>query len=74
MVSVIRAVPHGDHSLCWPGELSPIFRLPLVDFCAIEDQIEALPTLYRIVWVDLTAASEKFRQSAMAQTELIHEA
>jgi predicted nucleotidyltransferase len=48
--------------------------LPLVDFYAIEDQIEALPTLYRIDWVDLTAASEKFRQSAMAQTELIYEA
>lgn len=35
--------------------------LPLVDFFAIEDMLDELPTLYRIDWVDLARVSERFR-------------
>jgi predicted nucleotidyltransferase len=48
--------------------------LPLTDFYALEDQIEDLPTLYRIDWVDLARADDKFRQSALADIEVIYEA
>jgi len=39
--------------------------LPVQDFYAIEDQLEDLPTLYKIDWVDFNRASDRFRQIAM---------
>lgn len=46
--------------------------LPLQDFYAIEDQLEDLPTLCKIDWVDFNRASPRFRERAMQQVELIH--
>ncbi len=48
--------------------------LSFSDFYALEDQIENLPTLYRIDWVDLARVSERFRQSALSTAEVIYEA
>jgi predicted nucleotidyltransferase len=46
--------------------------LPLGDFYAIEDQLDELPTLYKIDWVDFNRASSHFRERAMRQVEVIH--
>jgi len=48
--------------------------LPLEDFYALADQLEAFPTLYRLDWVDLNRASDKFQQSALQNTEVLYEA
>lgn len=48
--------------------------LPLEDYYVLEDQLENLPTLYRIDWVDLAQVSEKFRQEALTNVEVIYEA
>jgi len=47
--------------------------LPLVDFFAIGDMLDELPTLYRIDWVDLARVSERFRSQALQKVEVIHE-
>jgi len=47
--------------------------LPLVDFFAIEDMLDELPTLYRIDWVDFARVSERFRTQALQKTEVIYE-
>ncbi len=48
--------------------------LPLGTFFAIGDRLEALPTLYRIDWLDLQRVSETFRHTALAhQLELYHD-
>jgi predicted nucleotidyltransferase len=47
--------------------------MPLEDFYAIEDLIEALPTLYRIDWVDLARVSQNFRTAAMEHAEILYE-
>jgi predicted nucleotidyltransferase len=47
--------------------------LPLVDFFAIEDMLEELPTLYRIDWVDFARVSERFRTQALQKVEVIYE-
>ncbi len=47
--------------------------LPLADFFAVEDALEALPTLYRIDWVDLRRVSPEFRERALEGAELIYE-
>lgn len=47
--------------------------LPLADFYAIEDDLEALPTLYHIDWVDLNRASAKFREKALREGKVIYE-
>lgn len=64
------AKPRSDFDIGVIGETP----LPLEDFYALEDLIENLPTLYRIDWVDLSRASEKFRQTALADIEVIYEA
>lgn len=46
--------------------------LPLEDFYAIEDQLDALPTLYRIDWVDLNRVGESFRARALRGAVVIH--
>lgn len=47
--------------------------LPLVDFFAIGDMLDELPTLYRIDWVDLARVSERFRSQALQKVEVIYE-
>ena len=47
--------------------------LPLCDFYAVEDMFDALPTLYRIDWVDFNRVSPAFRERAMKRTELLYE-
>lgn len=46
--------------------------LPLRNFYAIEDMLEALPTLYHIDWVDLTRADARFRVRALDKAETLH--
>jgi predicted nucleotidyltransferase len=46
--------------------------LPLADYYAIEDKLDALPTLYKIDWVDFGRASEKFRHRALPGARVIH--
>ncbi|KAF0162032.1 MAG: DNA polymerase beta domain-containing protein [Rhodocyclaceae bacterium] len=64
------ARPRSDFDIGVIGE-SP---LPLRDFYALADQIEDLPTLYRIDWVDFARTSEKFRRAALASMKVIYEA
>jgi len=47
--------------------------LPVVDFFAIEDILDDLPTLYRIDWVDLATVSERFRAEALRSVKVIYE-
>jgi len=47
-------------------------QLPLDVFYAIEDQLDDLPTLYKIDWVDFNRASPRFSERAMQQIEVIH--
>ena len=46
--------------------------LALKDFYAIEDQLDDLPTLYKIDWLDFNRVSPRFRERAMRQVERIH--
>ncbi len=46
--------------------------LPLHDFYAIEDQLDALATLYKIDWVDFNRVSPRFSARAMQPMEVIH--
>jgi hypothetical protein len=39
---------------------------------AIEDQLEDLPTLCKIDWVDFNRASPRVRERAMQKVEMIH--
>ena len=48
--------------------------LPLADFYQLADQIEKIPTLYKIDWVDLARTSPKFQQSALQHQKVIYEA
>ncbi len=63
------ARPRSDFDLAVVGN-EPI---PLKDFFAIADALEDLPTLYRIDWVDLARASERFRTAALEHFEVIYE-
>lgn len=47
--------------------------LPLKDFYYLADQLENLPTLYRIDWVDLARVDETFRRAALADSVVIYE-
>lgn len=47
--------------------------LPLAAFFAIEDQLDDLPTLYKIDWVDFNRVSPRFRERATQQMEVVHE-
>jgi predicted nucleotidyltransferase len=46
--------------------------MPFADYYAIEDKLDALPTLYRIDWVDLARAGEKFRRRALQDAKVIY--
>ena len=63
-----KAKPRSDFDLGVIGDTP----LPLVDFFAIEDMLNELPTLYRIDWVDLARVSERFRSQALQKAEVIY--
>lgn len=46
--------------------------LPLKIYYKMEDRFDDLPTLYRIDWVDFNRVSEKFRERAMKQVEVLY--
>jgi predicted nucleotidyltransferase len=48
--------------------------LPLEDFFALEEALDALPTLYRFDWVDMARADEDFRPSALQHAEVLFDA
>lgn len=64
-----KAKSHSDFDLGVVGDTP----LPLVDFFAIEDMLEELPTLYRIDWVDFARVSERFQTHALQKVEVIYE-
>lgn len=64
-----RARERSDYDLGVVGDAP----LPLKDFYAIEDTLEALPTLYRIDWVDLMRTDERFRTRALKEAEILYE-
>ena len=47
--------------------------MPLDRFYQIEDKLDALPTLYRIDWVDLNRVADEFRKRALERAELLYE-
>lgn len=47
--------------------------LDIKDFYAIEDELEALPTLYTFDWVDFNRADPEFRDRAMRHIEVLYE-
>lgn len=63
-----KARQHSDFDIGVSGD-EP---LPLNDFFAIEDQLDDLPTLYKIDWVDFNRASPRFRERAARQIEVLH--
>lgn len=46
--------------------------LPLKRFYEIETALEDLPTLYRIDWVDLNRASDRFRKAALSEGKVMY--
>lgn len=62
------ARPHSDFDIGVEGK-SP---LPLSDFYAIEDQLDDLPTLYKIDWVDFNRTSPRFSERAARRIEVLH--
>ena len=63
------AKPHSDFDVGVYGETP----LPVRDFFMIEDMFDALPTLFKIDWVDFNRASSKFRERAMKKIEILYE-
>lgn len=63
-----NARPHSDFDIGVAGDAP----LPLSDFFAIEDQLDDLPTLYKIDWVDFNRASPRFSEQAARQIEVLH--
>lgn len=47
--------------------------LPVKLYSDIEDAFDALPTLYRIDWVDFNQVSPSFRERAMQHTKILYE-
>ena len=47
--------------------------LSLLAFYEIEDMLENLPTLYKIDLVDLNRVSQKFRDHALREAEVLYE-
>ncbi|MEQ1591900.1 MAG: nucleotidyltransferase domain-containing protein [Thiobacillaceae bacterium] len=46
--------------------------LSLSDFYDIEDQLDELPTLYKIDWVDFNRVSPRFSERAARRIEVLH--
>ena len=59
---------HSDFDIGVMGDVP----LSLKDFYAIEDQLDDLPTLYKIDWVDFNRASPRFSERAARQIEVLH--
>lgn len=64
-----QARPRSDYDI---GVIGPA-ALPARDFFAIEDELESLPTLHKIDWVDFNRVEPRFRERAMRQIKVIHE-
>lgn len=47
--------------------------LTLRDFYAIDDRLDALPTLYSFDWVDFNRVDAAFRERVMQHTETLYE-
>jgi len=47
--------------------------LPVQTFFALQDELEAIDTLYRIELVDLQAASERFRTEALRHAVMLYD-
>ena len=62
------ARPRSDFDVGVLGE-SP---MPLADFYALADAIEALSTLHTIDWVDLMRAEPRFRAAALETHAVLH--
>ena len=60
---------HSDFDVGVVGEVP----LSLKDFYAIEDQLDELPTLYKIDWVDFNRVSPRFSERAIRQIEVLHD-
>jgi predicted nucleotidyltransferase len=63
-----NARSHSDFDIGVVGEAP----LSLSDFYDIEDQLDELPTLYKIDWVDFNRASPRFSERAARQIEVLH--
>ncbi len=64
-----KAGPRSDFDLGVLGTTP----MPLNMFYQIEDKLEALPTLYKIDWVDLNRVADEFRQRALQHAEVLYE-
>lgn len=64
-----RARPNSDFDIGVIGQQA----LSTQDYFAIEDDLDALPTLYKIDWVDFNRASPRFVERALRQIEVIHQ-
>ncbi len=64
-----HAGPRSDYDV---GVIGPQ-PLPSRAYSDIEDTLDALPTLHRIDWVDFNQVSERFRERAMQQVEVLYE-
>jgi predicted nucleotidyltransferase len=64
-----RAEPRSDFDIGVRGD-EP---LDIKDFYAIEDRLEALPTLYTFDWVDFNRVDPAFRRRAMQAIEILYE-
>ncbi len=62
-----EAQPRSDYDL---GILGAV-PMPLVDFYALAERLEQLPTLLRLDWVDLQRADPEFRQRALQDSLVI---
>ena len=59
---------HSDFDIGVVGDVP----LSLSDFYDIEDQLDELPTLYKIDWVDFYRASPRFSERAARRIEVLH--
>ena len=60
--------PRSDFDLAVVGD-SP---LPRKDFYALADELDELPMLSSVDWVDLARCSHAFKQAALANAEVLH--
>jgi predicted nucleotidyltransferase len=59
-----RTRPRSDYDI---GVIGPA-ALPARDFFAIEDELDALPTLHKIDWVDFNRVTPRFRERVVKQS------
>lgn len=64
-----EAKPRSDFDLAVDGDEA----LPIKTFYAVEEALDALPTLYSFDWVDLARTNSRFREQAMKSARVIYE-